>query len=165
MKTVNHCPNWIFDIFVGACAAEFIQSPLPLASVARKFQEAIGKTYDPIELDVILTASESIVMTLHEAEAGDASVKIIEHFCYFRLNFEMNKTPRKITGLFGNALKGEKQQTYNADETRKRFKAFLFALRNGGMKTMPEGWKLENDETIPNISEAVRNRVGMLDII
>lgn len=162
---MNHCPNWIFDIFVGACAAEFIQSPLPLASVARKFQEVIVKTYDPIELDVISTASENIVLTLHEAEAGDASVKIIEHFCYFRLNFEMNKTPRKINGIFGNALKGEKQPACNADETRKRFKAFLFSLRNGGMKPMPEGWKLENDESIPNLSEVVRNRVGMLDII
>ena len=165
MKPVNHCPNWIFDIFAGACAREFIQSPLSLDSVARKFQDVIGKTYDPVEPGILLKASENIVLTLNEADAGDMSVRIIDHFCYFRLNFEMNKTPRKISGIFGSALKGERELAYNADETRKRFKAFLFALRNGGMKPIPEEWNLEKDDTIPNLSEAVSNKMGMLDLI
>ena len=165
VKPVNYCPNWIFDIFAGACAREFIQSPLPLESVSRKFQDVIGKTYDPVEAGIVLKASENIVLTLHEADAGDMSVRIIDHFCYFRLNFEMNKTPRKISGIFGSALKGERERAYNADETRKRFKAFLFALRNGGMKPIPEEWNLEKDDTIPNLSEAVSNKMGMLDLI
>ena len=60
VKPVNHCPNWIFDIFAGACAREFIQSPLSLDSVARKFQDVIGKTYDPVEPGILLKASENI---------------------------------------------------------------------------------------------------------
>ena len=53
---------------------------------------------------------------MNEANAGEDAITILEGFCYFRLNYEMNKVPRKISGIFANALKGDKEPRYTADD-------------------------------------------------
>ena len=162
---MNKCPNWIFDVVIGACTREFIQSPLSLASVASKFQAGTSCWYDAIEQAIIEQSVEGVVLTLNDADAGDSAQSILEGFCYFRLNFEMDKTPRKIGGVFNNALKGEKEILYGPNSTRKRFKAYLFALRNGAMEIPPSGWTLESDPTIPNLTELIINKASILDSI
>ena len=77
----------------------------------------------------------------------------------------MNKTPRKLSGIFANALKGDKDIQYNADDTRKRFKAYIFAVRNGGMPVPPQEWSLEKDQTIPALTRLIVAKSSILDSI
>ena len=162
---MNHCPDWIFDVVACVAAREFLQSPLSLDSVSGKFQKGMAANYDSIEPVHLVTAAEQVLITLNEANAGEAAITILEGFCYFRLSYEMSKVPRKISGIFANALKGDKEPRYTADDTRKRFKAYLFAMRNGGMPMPPQEWSLEKDETIPDLKQLIVAKASILDSI
>ena len=160
---LNFCPEWIFDVTASAAAREFLQSPLGLDTTVKKFQQGLTSLYNPIDVAQLAEACEQLLLVLNDADAGEEAVIFIENFCYFRLNFEMNKAPRKLSGLFGNELKGTKTIQYNSDNTRKRFKAYLFAMRNGGMPKAPAGWNLENDTTVPALTELIAKKVNILD--
>jgi hypothetical protein len=162
---LNHCPDWIFDVVASSVAAEFLQSPLSLASVSQRFSQGMMVAYDEIDVGVLAAASENMVLILNEANTGEASVDVLHAFGFFRLNFEMDKTNRKISGIFGSGTKGEKFQNHDADKTRKRFKAYLFALRNGAVPRLPNEWKLENDATVPTLAFLVSRKTSVLDSI
>ena len=162
---VNHCPVWVFDVVACVVAREFLQSPLSLDSVSSKFQKGMAANYNSIAPVHLVTAAEQVLITLSEANAGEAAITILEGFCYFRLNYEMNKVPRKISGIFVKALKGDKEPRYTADDARKRFKAYLFAMRNGGMPVPPQEWSLEKDETIPALTQLIVAKASILDSI
>ena len=163
MLALNYCPDWIFDVIAAAVAEEFLRSPLPLASISQRFSEGMKGAYDEIDAELLSTSSENMILILNEAETGEASVDVLNAFSYFRINFQMDKTPRKLSGIFGSSAKGEKVKSYNEIKTRKRFKAFLFALRNGGMPSVPSDWKLEKNETIPNLASLVSGKTSVLD--
>ena len=130
MITLNHCPDWIFDVVASAVAVEFLSSPLSLASVTQRFIKGMAEVYDEIETDRLMAVSENMILFLNEAEVGEASVDVLNSFCFFRIKFQMDKSPRKLGGLFGSAIKGEKVQNHDIAKSIKRFKAFLFALKN-----------------------------------
>ena len=146
-------------------AREFLQSPFSLENVSAKFQKGMTASYDPIELGGLVAAAEQFLVTLNDANAGEAAITILEGFCHFRLNYEMNKTPRKLSGIFANALKGDKEIQYNTYDTRKRFKAYIFAMRNGGMPVPPQEWSLEKDQTIPALTQLIVAKSSILDSI
>ena len=162
---MNYCPNWIFDLTSCAIAREFLQSPLGLDSISQKFQAAFRETYQEIDIKELSSAAENIVFTLNEAEVGEKSVEILEGFYYFRSSFEMDKTPRKITGLFASSLKGDKNCRYNNADTRKKFKAYLFGLRNGAVPLPPPTWSIESDDTVPLLMEKISQKPSILDSI
>ena len=150
-----------------ACVAarEFLQSPFSLENVSGKFQRGMTASYDPIALEGLVAAAEQVLVTLNDANAGEAAITVLEGFCYFRLNYEMNKTPRKLSGIFANALKGDKELHYDANGTRKRFKAYIFAMRNGAMPVPPQEWSLEKDQTIPVLTQLIVAKSSILDSI
>ena len=160
---MEHCPDWIFDVAACAVAREFLGSPFSLDSVAQKFQKGMAEHYAVIDLNHFTVCAEQVLSTLNDAEAGEDATMIIEGFCYFRLNYEMDKTPRKIAGLFGGGLKGDKEPRYSVDKSRKRFKAYLFAMRNNGMPIPPKGWLLENDDKFPALAELIKTKASVLD--
>ena len=162
---MEHCPDWIFDVTACAVAREFLGSPFSLDSVAQKFQKGMAEHYALIELHHFVVSAEQILLTLNDAEAGEDATIFIEGFCYFRLNFEMDKTPRKITGLFGSGLKGDKEPRYSADNSRKRFKAYLFAMRNNGMPVPPQGWSMEKNDKFPALAQLVQTKASILDTL
>ena len=125
----------------------------------------MASSYASIEAVHLVTAAEQVLIILNEGNAGEEAITILEGFCYFRLNYEMNKAPRKISGIFANALKGDKEPRYTADGTRKRFKAYLFAMRNGGMPVPSQEWSLEKDETIPDLKQLIVAKASILDSI
>ena len=69
---VNHCPVWVFDVVACVVAREFLQSPLSLDSVSSKFQKGMAANYDSIEPVHLVTAAEQVLITLSEANAGEA---------------------------------------------------------------------------------------------
>jgi hypothetical protein len=160
---LNYCPDWIFDVIAASVATEFLRSPLSLVSISQRFSEGMKGAYNEIDAELLSTSSENMILILNEAETGEASVDVLNAFSYFRINFEMDKTPRKLSGIFGSSTKGEKVQSYDEVKTRKRFKAFLFALRNGGMPSVPVDWKLEKNESIPNLAALVGGKTSVLD--
>ena len=163
MITLNHCPDWIFDVVASAVAVEFLSSPLSLASVTQRFIEGMAEVYDEIETDRLMAVSENMILFLNEAEVGEASVDVLNSYCFFRIKFQMDKSPRKLGGVFGSAIKGEKVQNHDTAKSVKRFKAFLFALRNGGMPSVSSDWKLETDTTIPKLSSLLSTKTSILD--
>lgn len=163
MVALNYCPDWIFDVVVASVAAEFLRSPLSLVSISQRFSEGMKGAYDEIDAELLSVSAESMILILNEAETGEASVDVLNAFSYFRINFQMDKTPRKLSGIFGSSVKGEKVQSYDEVKTRKRFKAFLFSLRNGGMPKVPTDWKLEQNENIPNLASLVGSKTSVLD--
>ena len=160
---MNYCPNWIFDLTSCAIAREFLQSPFGLEGISKKFQLAFSGTYQEISIADLNSAAENILLILNEADVGENSVEILEGFYYFRINFEMDKTPRKLTGLFSSSFKGDKESKYSASETRKRFKAYLFGLRNGAVPLRPSTWSIEGEDTIPLLSQQISKKSGILD--
>ena len=163
MIDLNYCPDWIFDVIAASVAAEFLRSPLSLVSISKRFSEGMKGVYNEIDVELLSTSSENMILILNEAETGEASVDVLNAFSYFRISFEMDKTPRKLSGIFGSSIKGEKAQSYDEVKTRRRFKAFLFALRNGGMPSVPSDWKLEKNENIPNLASLVGGKTSILD--
>jgi hypothetical protein len=162
---VNYCPNWIFDLTSCAIAREFLQSPLGLDSISQKFQAVFKGTYQEIDMTELSSAAENVVFMLNEADAGENSVEILEGFYYFRSRFEMDKTPRKTTGLFASSLKGDKNCRYNNADTRKKFKAYLFGLRNNAVPLPPPTWSIEDDDIVPLLTGKISQTPSILDSI
>lgn len=162
---MNYCPNWVFDLISCAVAREFLQSPFGLDSISQKFQTIFRDIYQEIDLTELSSAAENIVFMLNEADAGEDSVEILEGFYYFRSSFEMDKTPRKVTGLFASSLKGDKNCRYNSADTRKKFKAYLFGLRNGAVPLPPSSWSIEGDNTVPLLAGQISQKPSILDSI
>jgi hypothetical protein len=153
----------MFDLASCAIAREFLQSPFGLDGISQKFQNGLREEYREINITDFCSAAESMLFTLNEADAGEDSVEILESFYFFRLHFEMDKTPRKLSGLFSSSLKGDKDCRYSADNTRKKFKAFLFGLRNGAMPLQPSTWSIASDNTIPLLSQQIGQKASVLD--
>ena len=86
-------------------------------------------------------------------------------FVHYRLKFDGLKGKRKLKGIFfGNALSGDKNKEYSAEQVVKNFKAFTFALRAGTVDRAPPGWtiKSENKEDLMQLGELVNKEVSLM---
>ena len=158
-----HCPNWIYQISVARVASEYLSSELDIAVYSKKYSDGLSNFYKSIPIEAFSEPAEAMIVFLGEIEAGETAVELLEDYCYFRIYFEAQNTPRKLKSMFGSIEDGVKPPVGTGGITLKSLRAYIFGLRSGTVPTPPSGWKLETDEHIPNLASIVQKPVSILD--
>ena len=164
-----YCPEFVFDICVGLTVHDFLTKEFTLPMVAKKYAAALSEHYTEITEEELSFSAEEITRFMSEQknpkfEAHDKA----NFFVHYRLKFDGLKGKRKLKGIFfGNALTGDKNKKYSAEQVVKNFKAFTFALRAGTVDRAPPGWtiKSENKEDLMQLGELVNKEVSIDDLI
>ena len=65
--------------------------------------------------------------------------------------------------MFGSIEDSVKVPLETSDSALKSFRAYIFGLRSGTVPTPSEGWRLEDDEHVPNLSKLASQTVSILD--
>ena len=159
------CPNWIYDISVSRTASEFLGSELSLDAFAKKYAEGLSSAYSAISPEMIQAQAEEMLVFLSEVEAGEMATELLTSFSYFKLHFESVGRPRKLKPMFGSIEDPVKVDEVTAGNPTKAFRAYVFALRSKTVPEAPPGWKLEDEECIPNLAELASKQVSLLDAI
>ena len=97
-----NCPGWIYEICVARTASEFLRSELGITAFSSKYSSGLAEFYDKIEAILFQEPAEEILQFLSEIQAGEDAVEYLEHFTYFKLNFENSNTKRKLNPMFGS---------------------------------------------------------------
>lgn len=160
---MQFCPDWIFDAAMSRCAEEFLASDLPVSALAKKYAAGLSEKYSEVKLEELVNGVENVVRFLDEVQAGEDAVKFLRGFCFFRLKFEAANKQRKLRPIFGAAEDPVKTQTYSAEETVKRIKAYVFALRSNSAPLAPAGWDVTQETDLPNFVEIASRSVSILD--
>ncbi|MDC3312122.1 hypothetical protein OAW28_05665 [Alphaproteobacteria bacterium] len=157
------CPNWIFQISVARVASEYLSSELDILVFAKKYSDGLSKLYDPLPVEAFTAPTEQIIVFLGEIEAGESAVELLQNYTYYRLYFEALNSPRKLKSMFGSIEDGVKVPLEPMDSILKSLRAYIFGLRSGTVPIPPSGWKLEDDEHIPNLAAIISKSVSILD--
>ena len=160
-----HCPRFIYDIGVAKCASEFLGGEMGLEAYANKYAEGLSEHYSQITPDTVNEAAEQILQFLAEIEAGEMAVELLTDFIHYRLMFEGPNRPRKLKPMFGSIEDGAKAPELNVAEAAKAFRAYVFAMRASTAPRAPSGWRLEEQEYLPNFNEIAARTVSVLDIL
>lgn len=160
---MNYVPDWIFDALVGCVGTDYLSSDLPLQSVAKKYADGTTEKYHQVKPEEFIQAVETIVRFLDEVNAGDESVTFLRGFSYFRLHFEAKNKTRKLKPLFGAVDEPVKVKSYSSEESVKRFKAYVFALRSESAPTAPAGWGVADETDLHHIAEVASRPLSVLD--
>ena len=144
--------SWIFDISVARSASEYLASEMELEAFAKKYAEGLSEHYDSILTEAISVTSMQCLQFLSEIEAGEIATELLDGFSYYRYMNESvanhgDKTP------FGSLEDGTKVQEWTGEATVKAFKAYVFGLRSNTVPKAPAGWRLEDNESTPNLAE------------
>jgi len=160
-----HCPRFIHEIAVARAAFEFLSSEMGLEAYTKKYADGLSELYGEIGVELIQDPAEQILQFLAEIEAGEQAVDLLAGFMHFRLYYEGVGRPRKMKPLFGSIEDGVKSPEINAAETGKAFRAYVFRQRSNTVPVMPSGWRLEDDQHLPNFNTLVEKAVSVLDIL
>ncbi len=160
-----HCPAWIFDISVARAASEYLASEMELEAFGKKYAEGLSEHYDPILTEAISVTSMQCLQFLSEIEAGEIATELLDGFSYYRLMNESVGKPRRQKPLFGSLEDGTKVQEWNGEASVKAFKAYVFGLRSNTVPKAPAGWRLEENESTPNLAELAGKKLSLLDVI
>ena len=158
-----YCPNWIYQISVARVVSEYLSSEMGVEAFAKKYNQGLSNSYEPIPIESFIEPAEQIIIFLGEIEAGDSAVELLNNYTYFRLYFESLNVPRKLKSIFGNIEDSVKVPLEPSDTPLKSFRAYIFGLRSGTVPTPSEGWRLEDDENVPNLSKLASQTVSILD--
>jgi len=160
-----YCPGWIYEIAVARVAAEFVSSELGVEAFANKYAVALSERYDEVKSEELSDAANGLLQFLAEIEAGDQAVVLIENYIYARLYFEQINRPRKMKPLFGSIEDPVKEKQYSGELMLKSFRAHVFGMRSNATPNLPAGWRLEDDENIPFLSDLANEQVSILDAL
>ena len=158
-----YCPNWIYQISVARVVSEYLSSEMGIEAFVKKYNQGLSRRYDPIPVESFNDPAEQIIIFLGEIEAGDSAVELLNNYTYFKLYFETLNVPRKLKSMFGNIEDSVKVPLETSDSALKSFRAYIFGLRSGTVPTPSEGWRLEDDENVPNLSKLASQTVSILD--
>lgn len=158
-----YCPNWIYQISVARVVSEYLSSEMGIEAFVKKYNQGLSSRYDPIPVESFNDPAEQIIIFLGEIEAGDSAVELLNNYTYFKLYFETLNVPRKLKSMFGNIEDSVKVPLETSDSALKSFRAYIFGLRSGTVPTPSEGWRLEDDEHVPNLSKLASQTVSILD--
>lgn len=158
-----YCPNWIYQISVARVVSEYLSSEMGIEAFVKKYNQGLSSRYDPIPVESFNDPAEQIIIFLGEIEAGDSAVELLNNYTYFKLYFETLNVPRKLKSMFGNIEDSVKVPLETSDSALKSFRAYIFGLRSGTVPTPSEGWRLEDDENVPNLSKLASQTVSILD--
>ena len=134
-----------------------------IEAFVKKYNQGLSSRYDPIPVESFNDPAEQIIIFLGEIEAGDSAVELLNNYTYFKLYFETLNVPRKLKSMFGNIEDSVKVPLETSDSALKSFRAYIFGLRSGTVPTPSEGWRLEDDENVPNLSKLASQTVSILD--
>ena len=160
-----YCPGWVYDISVARVASEFVSSELGVEAFANKYSAALSERYNEIKSEELSEAANGLLQFLAEIEAGDQAVVLIENYIYSRLYFEQINRPRKMKPMFGSVDDPVKEKEHSAQLMLKSFRAHVFGMRSNATPNLPAGWRLEDDENIPFLSELASEQVSILDAL
>lgn len=160
---MSFCPDWLYDAAVGRTAEEFLSAELPMQALCSKYSKGLSEKYSEIRVEEITAAVEGLLRFLGEVDAGDEAVNFLRGFSYFRLRFEGVNKPRKLKTLFGAVDDPVKVQTYSSEETIKKFKAYVFALRSNSAPLSPAGWRIEDEGDLEHLKLVASRTVSILD--
>ena len=158
-----YCPNWIYQISVARVVSEYLSSEMGIEAFVKKYNQGLSSRYDPIPVESFNDPAEQIIIFLGEIEAGDSAVELLNNYTYFKLYFETLNVPRKLKSMFGSIEDSVKVPLETSDSALKSFRAYIFGLRSGTVPTPSEGWRLEDDENVPNLSKLASQTVSILD--
>jgi len=162
---IMHCPRFIYEIAVARSASEFLGGGRALETYSKKYAEGLSEHYEQITVDTVNEAAEQVLQFLAEIEAGENAVPLLTDFIHYRLMFEGPGRPRKLKSMFGSIEQGAKAPEINVAEASKTFRAYVFALRANTAPSAPSGWRLEDQEHLPNFNEIAARSVSVLDIL
>ena len=162
---IMHCPRFIYEIAVARSASEFLGGEMGLETYSKKYAEGLSEHYEQITVDTVNEAAEQVLQFLAEIEAGENAVPLLTDFIHYRLMFEGPGRPRKLKSMFGSIEQGAKAPEINVAEASKTFRAYVFALRANTAPSAPSGWRLEDQEHLPNFNEIAARSVSVLDIL
>ena len=157
------CPDWVFDIGVARTAQEFLSTEVPIYAAANKYAEGLSEKYSVVDKTAMTEPAERILEFLAEVNAGQDAVEFLNGFVYSRYCFETASKPRKLKPLFGEADEPTKVAAYSAEDSIKRFKAYVFGLRSNSVQKAPAGWRLELEENTLHIADVSRRALSVLD--
>ena len=160
-----HCPRFIYDIAVAKCASEFLGGDMALIGYAKKYADGLSEHYATITPESVNESAEQMLQFLAEIEAGEMAVELFSDFIHYRLMFDGPNRPRKLKSMFGSIEDGLKAPELSVAEASKGFRAFVFALRANTVQRAPAGWRLEEQEHLPQFNEIVSRTVSVLDIL
>ena len=101
---------------------------------------------------------------LSEIKAGEEAVIILSDYIYYRVNYNANGSIRKVNSLFSSAFDGEKEKSYNSQQTTKVFKATTFSHRNNTLEKATPGWVVNDKEDIDWLGELFEKPTDFSDI-
>ncbi len=160
-----HCPDFIYDMAVARTASEFLKSELAIDAFAKKYADGLSQTYAAISHENFQDAAENILQFLAEIEAGEQAVDLLDGYTYFRLYFEGVGRPRRMKPLFGSLEDGAKAPQINVADAAKAFRVYVFGQRSNTAPVAPEGWKLENETTVPGFAALATKTVSVIDLL
>ena len=160
-----HCPRFIYDIAVAKCASEFLGGEMALEAYAKKYAEGLSEQYTQITPDTVNEAAEQMLQFLAEIEAGEMAVELLTDFIHYRLMFDGPNRPRKLKPMFGSIEDGVKTPELSVAEAAKGFRAYVFGMRANTAPRAPSGWRLEEQEHLPNFNEIAGRTISVLDIL
>lgn len=142
------CPEWIYSICSAKTAGDFLATNNSINMLSKKFSKELSKQYNEIKYEEITDAAEKILQFLSEVNAGEEAVNFINDYIFYRVNFNSNGTPRKISSMFSSAFDSEKVIDYNNEKIIKIFKATVFSQRNGVYTKATPGWIISDVEDV-----------------
>ena len=162
---MSYCPVWIFDAVCAQVASEFLAQELPLRTLAKKYSDGLAQKYTLIAVEELEETAEAFIRALDEVKVEEEAVPLLNGYCFFRIIYESNNIKRKMKPLFGAVDSPTSVREYDADNSIKRFKAYLFSLRSSVAVQAPAGWKLSNFEELPFLRDIAAKSVNILDIL
>ena len=160
-----YCPDWIFDIVSAEVAAIYLKNDVALPLGAQKYASDLSSEYEEFSADEVTIASEDMIRTLGELEAGEAAVMLLEGFAYFRLFYSFQGVKRKLNPMFGSVSSSVKEKEYSPQSTVKRFKAYLFAYRSEKAVLAPSGWSLATQTELDTLANIAAKSTNPLDFL
>ena len=137
----EYMPVWLYNFISASMVHDYMVDDHPLPVAAAKYARHYGDKYVPIELPLLVDATEEIIMFTASLNVDDP-LALIDFYRYYCLNFEDPQTPRNRDSFFGDIFEGTSAKGYSYDLTTKSFKAYTFKLRSNQIPVPDEHWQL-----------------------
>jgi hypothetical protein len=160
----NFCPEWIFGVCSAKVAHDFLNTNNSVNMLSKKFSSELSARYNEVKFEEISDVAEKVLQFLSEINAGEDAINFLNDYIYYRSNFNINGSQRKIKSMFSSAFDAEKEKDYNSQKNIKIFKATIYSLRNGLSDKAPPGWVITDTEDIEWLGELFEQEVNISDL-
>jgi hypothetical protein len=160
----NFCPEWVFAVCCSKTSHDFLGTNNSINMISKKFASELSVQYNEIKFEEISDLAEKILQFLSEINAGEEAINFLNDYIYYRTNFNINGTDRKIKSLFSSAFDGEKVKDYDSEKCLKIFRATIYSFRNGVSQKATPGWTMTDVEDIDWLGELFEQEINLTDL-